>query len=667
MKEAVKLGQQAKNHNKKRRPVAAVLLFFCVVIAVFVSLSLLTGSETVPIDDAAKLKGFDYASHIAHIEPEAFDWYPKALYTPKDFAAGRVTQSPQQDDGKSIYYTYRLLLELEEGRVYGISGYSATHAQTLWVNGKVYSSVGVPGDSANSMTPKSNYYAVYFTAEPGPTEIIIQRSSFVHANTGQLTPLNLAEQALITLMNNRVLLQVSVMLGCTLMAALFFFGIFLFVQNRKYFLWFSLSCLLIVVRIVTVDYKLIMNLLPDLNWELALKLEYISTGLFPFFVILFVNAVFDYRLNRRLNIACSPVFFAYIVFVLAAPAIVYTRFKDLFLIFVMAYVVLVMLQGALLIARKREYRRAEQVLVVVGGIAYIVAALVDVYLYPTGGRYDNTNFTKIGTMMFVFANTLALTLNFQRIEAELAQARESGRELDETNRLLGRLNDMKTEFMANISHEMKTPLTIMSANAQLSKALLRSGAEDAEIIQSLDVVSDEAQRLARMVGEVLDLSGIQEGRGNFSAVDIAVLLKKTAEVYRTLLAKKDNTIKLCLPDGLPWVRGDADMLVQVAVNIIANANAHTQNGIITISAEQDGGMVAVKVEDTGEGIPPGLLPELFERGSGDQQGGAGLGLPICMMIVERHGGSISVESQPGQGAAIRFTLPVYTKGGSDGA
>ncbi|MDL2217438.1 sensor histidine kinase [Christensenellaceae bacterium OttesenSCG-928-M15] len=650
---------------KKQRPVLNTLLYILATVAVFLALTLATGGDAVYIDRAASLEGFDYMAQIAYIGPECFNWYPKALYTPEDFASGAVVQPPRRDDGKAGYYTYRLQLDLKEGEVYGLCGYSATHAQTLWVNGVLLSAVGTPGESAETMTPKTNFYTVYFTAGAGPTEMIIQRSSFVHANTGQLTPVYLGAQPLITQLNNRVVLQTSVMVGCTLMASLFFFGVFLFFKARKHFLWFSISCLLIVVRTVTVDYKLIMVLFPALDWHLALRLEYISTFLFSFFVILCVDSVFEGKLNRRVKrgglISCA----ACALIILITPSIFYTRIKVLFQCAVILFTTLVALQLIRLIVRERGERRLEHMLILLGGAAYILSSLVDILLHSTGGRYDNVNFLKVGAMVFVFANTLALALNFQRVEMALFEARKNERELDEANRMLARLNRMKTEFMANISHEMKTPLTVMSANAQLSKTLVHVGADEEEIAQSLDVVRDEASRLARMVNEVLELSSIQESRGAFKKVELRALLMRTADVYQTLLAQNGNTLIRDIPFSLPAVRGDTDMLVQVVVNILANANAHTKDGEISINAELrmenaelEGQVVAVTIRDTGMGVAPELLPHVFDRYHSGHAQGAGLGLSICRMVVERHGGRIWIESEEGKGTVVTFTLPI---------
>ena len=123
-----------------------------------------------------------------------------------------------------------------------------------------------------------------------------------------------------------------------------------------------------------------------------------------------------------------------------------------------------------------------------------------------------------------------------------------------------------------------------------------------------------------------------------------------------VLQKRGNELKTEVADGLT-VFGDTDLLSQVMANLIQNANAHTENGGILLSAVRDGGTIIITVRDNGSGISPELLPRVFERGVSD--GGTGFGLFLCKTVVESHGGRIWIESKPGCGTTAHFALPVY--------
>lgn len=114
-----------------------------------------------------------------------------------------------------------------------------------------------------------------------------------------------------------------------------------------------------------------------------------------------------------------------------------------------------------------------------------------------------------------------------------------------------------------------------------------------------------------------------------------------------------------MPPRLPPVFANADMLTQVLFNLFANANRHTEGGVLAVAAEAADGAIAVTVRDNGSGIDEALLPSVFERGVGDgREAGTGMGLAICRMIIARHGGEISIENADGGGTLVRFTLPV---------
>jgi signal transduction histidine kinase len=138
---------------------------------------------------------------------------------------------------------------------------------------------------------------------------------------------------------------------------------------------------------------------------------------------------------------------------------------------------------------------------------------------------------------------------------------------------------------------------------------------------------------------------------------INALLTNSAEAYRAILEKRGNKLNLAISGGMERVYGNADQLIQVMVNLLSNANRHTKDGVISVEAE-DGDSIKVTVTDSGSGIAPELLPHVFERGVSGR-GGTGIGLPICKKIIESHGGTSVVESDPDKGTAVRFTLPVY--------
>lgn len=237
---------------------------------------------------------------------------------------------------------------------------------------------------------------------------------------------------------------------------------------------------------------------------------------------------------------------------------------------------------------------------------------------------------------------------------------EQQKQLTEQNILLEQLNRMKAELFANISHELKTPLTVISVHSQRAQTLLELGREgDLDKIQeSHALLQEEAMRLSRLVDSTMSLSSLQEAGGHKAGLDLRNILSTTSEAYRSLLEKRGNTLILSLSENRLPVYGNSDQLVQLISNLISNAGAHTEQGEISVSVEVQGDMAALVVTDTGTGIAPEILPYVFERGMTDG-GGNGLGLHICRQIACDHGGEITINSIPDVGTTVSVMLPVY--------
>lgn len=240
-----------------------------------------------------------------------------------------------------------------------------------------------------------------------------------------------------------------------------------------------------------------------------------------------------------------------------------------------------------------------------------------------------------------------------RKEAELARERE--------------VAAMKEAFLHDLSHELQVPVTVVSGFAQLTGEMMDDPAVDrAAVRDNMRRVDSEAGRMERLVRQMLDAAALENGSFSLSrsAVDMAGVLENAAEVHFPVLDDGRNTLSLQVSKPLPPVDGDRERLLQVVLNLLSNAAKHTQDGQITLSARDMDNMVEVAVADTGEGIAPERLPGLFRRYASDSAPDShGLGLFIAAQIVEAHGGGISIESAPGKGTTVRFTVPVIKEEG----
>jgi two-component system, NtrC family, sensor histidine kinase KinB len=224
------------------------------------------------------------------------------------------------------------------------------------------------------------------------------------------------------------------------------------------------------------------------------------------------------------------------------------------------------------------------------------------------------------------------------------------------------LDQVKSDLVATVSHELKTPLTgiRLVVHLLLEETVGPLAPKQTELL--LDA-RDNAERLLTMIDNLLDLARIEEGRVRLKRVpeSPAALLSAAAETIRPRAADKEVAVAVETGDDLPSVAIDVERMEHALGNLLDNALAHTERGgRITLGATAADGAVVLSVADTGVGIPPDHLPYLFERFSrvpGQSAGGTGLGLAIVREIVSAHGGSITCESRPGEGATFRITLP----------
>ena len=225
-----------------------------------------------------------------------------------------------------------------------------------------------------------------------------------------------------------------------------------------------------------------------------------------------------------------------------------------------------------------------------------------------------------------------------------------------------RVETMRRDFVANVSHELRTPLAAVKSVIET----LQSGAsEDPEVARDFLHRADvEVDRLVRMVEELLELSRIESGDVPLvdSRVDLAAVIDDAASRLRSEAERRNLALDVDIAEGLPPVRGDAEHLERVVVNLVQNALKFTPpGGSVTVRAAAENGAVRVQVIDTGSGILPEDLPRIFERfykaDRARERGGTGLGLAVAKHTVEAHGGEIAAQSEPGRGSIFSFTLP----------
>lgn len=225
------------------------------------------------------------------------------------------------------------------------------------------------------------------------------------------------------------------------------------------------------------------------------------------------------------------------------------------------------------------------------------------------------------------------------------------------------LESMRRDFVSNVSHELRSPLTAI----KIMTETLQDGADPAATKEFLENIARETDRMIALVADLLDLARLESGKLDvrLESVDLGALVRDAVRSQSSRASKLGIRLEASTPAGAATIAGDRDMLTQVIVNLLDNALRNTPaGGNVTARVAIDGAWVAVEVEDTGVGIASDALPHVFERfyvvdrSRAKSKGGTGLGLAIVKHIVEAHGGSVHAESELGRGSMFRCAFGV---------
>ena len=231
--------------------------------------------------------------------------------------------------------------------------------------------------------------------------------------------------------------------------------------------------------------------------------------------------------------------------------------------------------------------------------------------------------------------------------------------------MLGRLEnafDSQKQFLQDASHELRTPIAIAQTNIEVLEMDNKATVKDYERLK--DIMKMNLERMSTLSEKLLLLSESEQGKTNWSIVELAPLLAELTTEFKTKVSESGISLELAPIEKSIPVFGDAFRLKQAFVNLVDNAIKYNRpGGEVKISARADDAQIVVEVKDSGIGISQADQQRIFERfyrvdkSRSRAQGGSGLGLAIVRKIAEEHGGTVSVESTMGEGSTFRITLP----------
>lgn len=229
---------------------------------------------------------------------------------------------------------------------------------------------------------------------------------------------------------------------------------------------------------------------------------------------------------------------------------------------------------------------------------------------------------------------------------------------------LKKLDQLKTDFLSTVTHELRTPMTSISGYVKL---LLIGDAGEISDIQKdfLKIIDQNVVRLAHLINDILDVEALESGKVelNKQDVDLLEVLQECCGTFRMTAQQKNLKLETVFPEKTAKIFGDRARLVQIFMNLISNSIKYTQQGYVRVRVEQNDIASVIRIEDSGIGLTTEEQENLFQKfyrapsGITSSESGTGLGLVIVKNLVEAHGGKVSVESVPQQGTKFTVTLP----------
>jgi signal transduction histidine kinase len=300
--------------------------------------------------------------------------------------------------------------------------------------------------------------------------------------------------------------------------------------------------------------------------------------------------------------------------------------------------------------------------VVVFTTSLVVAWLVPELVLPLPSVLSEFIDVTYSTLATGLALGIALRLFVRLYDRNSAQ-------LTQRNAELAGVDAARAEFLALVAHELNTPLAVIRTHTDEAGLDLQSrGITDSRAADDLAVIGSETDRLAQLVSQLLDLGRINEGRLDVHPVplNLDTLIQQTLQAYRPLLTQHGNTLVVPAGSAAPTVLADRERITQIMVNLLSNASRHTSGGTISVGVREVEAAAEVSVADTGEGVPPEIAEQLGrqpvrarrEGVRSARDAGLGVGLLISRQIAVAHGGDLVVESVPGEGTTVRFTVPL---------
>ncbi|RKP56982.1 hypothetical protein D7Z26_03060 [Cohnella endophytica] len=584
------------------------------------------------------------------------------------------------------YGVYRLtILHRAQRDMMAIRLPNISTAYELFIDGNSVLSRGRPGLSAGISAPRQLPATVYFNARDTRTDIQLTVSNFDHRRGGIRTEIVLGDSDHIQSLHTRKVAQELIVLGCLIMIGFYHLGLFLLRRQEIANLMFALLCLFVGMRTGLIGEGFIVQWLEPLNWTSAIRLEYIAFVMSGWSGFGYFRAMYPGEIKRvwfRISSVCAALLIACVIVV---KPLHFTSWILAFQTYVLFFSAVVL--AGLVVSARRSREGARLALI---GVAGLVLTVVNDMLFYNGW-WRSIDLVPFGLLFLIVMNSFIISLRFsmtyeraERMSTELIgwnssleeKIAERTEELQRSNATLAdakldleRMEQSRTQLVSNISHDLRTPITLLQGYLEALRDNVIS--EPAQRDYTIRSMLSKVEGLNSLIQDLFELSVLEARKVELSMEDIPLAgwKERLTEQYGLEMETKGISFVCTLSDDCPEdlkVVIDIRRMDRVFANLLYNALRYTPDGgaiRISMKASADTREVEVTVTDSGAGIASEDLPYIFDRfykkdkSRHSSSGGSGLGLSIAKEIVELHGGRITAHNPPDGGCEFRIVLP----------
>ena len=653
-----------------KRFLAIFLLIFSLCLALFFASSRPFVSEGPKAGEGIlDFREADFTSSVYELSGQ-WEFYHSQLYTPEDFRTGSPAGMEYIDlpgpwtrmgyPGLG-YATYRLRILTEPGQIYLLYIPEIMSSSAVWLNGKEFYHAGKVGMSDLDTVTGVRNELLAAAAPDGVLELVIQAANYHMNGSGIFYPILIGRDTVLTHCMFWQRTVAAAALGGILLIGVYHLFLYFFRRRERLYLTFSLTCLAAVLRLGMESNALVQYFLPGGIGFLLSRVFLLLFTIHSLCICLFMVQAFSIQLGRCLRIfyiLCFGLPMAGICVLPYAQAV-----TGMFLVMI-PYGISIFLAFRSGNIGRDPYR-----------LLYLFSMVTFVIYGPlTKTLFEGDMFLPgiVPNMFLILSQCVMLSRSYaqaheevERVNANLEDlVKQRTAQLNSANEQLAASQSALREMISNISHDLKTPLTVLNNYLELLGDETVASSEQ-ERTEYLGIAYHKNLDLQRLIHNLFEVTRMEGGTVSYRLewVMALPLMEEAERKYGDLAggmglfftAEADDALKLKIDRNKIW---------SVLDNLVYNALRHTpEGGSIALGIKRRGDRAVLTVADTGEGIDAGHLPHIFERfykvspERGEKDGSSGLGLYIVKTTAEAMGGTVEVESVPGKGTVFTLTFP----------